>query len=215
LIARKTHARVPAGIDYDDLVSAGVMGLMDAVDRYDPARGVPFKAFAKHRIQGAILDSLRATDWVPRAVRRRAEGVSRARHELRARLGREPAQAEVAEHLGVDLVRLQTLSQDMDLQPLLSLDAPLDPEDGPALVDRVVQEGSLEQDLEQAEQKAQLAAAIDHLPEREKAVIILCYFRELTLREVGEVLGVSESRACQLSAQAIRRLQTRLRPVRS
>ncbi len=214
MIARRTHARIPSGVDADDLVSAAVMGLMDAVEVFDPTRGIAFKSFAKHRIQGAVLDSLRATDWIPRAVRRRAEGISRARTHLRGKLGREPDTRDLAGYLGVDVVELQSTRYQPDLRPVLSLDAACtDEPDGESLIQRVPGEGSPESHLENADLKRIVADAVAALPERERAVIVLSYFRDLTLREAGEVLGVTESRACQICAQAIRRLKLRLRTV--
>ena len=208
-IARQTHARLPKGVALDDLVSAAVMGLMDAVDRYDASRGVAFKAYAKHRIQGAVLDSLRATDWVPRAVRRRADTLTRARTLLRARLGREPSATEIGGYLGLDGEAMQSLLRDANPQPLLSLDAPLE-DDGSALGDLVPDDVTPEHTLQEKERRTLVAAAIEQLPERERVALVLFYFREVPLKEVGAVLGVTESRACQLCSQAVKRLQGRL-----
>ena len=208
-IARQTHSRLPRGVDFDDLVSAAVMGLMDAVDRFDPARGIAFKSYAKHRILGSVLDSLRASDWVPRAVRRRAESLNRARALLRTRLGREPTKTELAANLEIELSALEELCRDADPQPLLSLDAPVE-ENGSALRDRVADEGNPELALQERQRKELLVAAIELLPERERVAIVLFYFREVPLKDIGAVLGVTESRACQLCSQAIRRMQSRL-----
>jgi RNA polymerase sigma factor for flagellar operon FliA len=210
-IARRTHARLPKGIDLDDLVSTAVMGLIEAVDRFDPSRGVSFKAYAKHRIQGAILDSLRATDWVPRAVRRRATSLENTRTLLADKLGRAPTMAEIATDLGTDLDGAHQLAANADTRPLLSLDAPIDEDGQLSLSDLVVDAGDPESATRDRELRKVAIAAIGRLPEREKVAIVLFYFHELSLKEVGSVLGVSESRACQLNAQGIGRLRTWLR----
>lgn len=210
-IARRTHARLPKGVDLDDLISTAVMGLIEAVDRYDPARGVSFKAYAKHRVLGAILDSLRATDWVPRAVRRRAAALENTRTLLTDRLGRAPTIAEVAADLGTDVAGAHELVANADTRPLLSLDAPLEEDGQMTLSDLVEDEGDPEASTRDRQLRQVAIRAIERLPERERVAIVLFYFHELSLKEVGTVLGVSESRACQLNAQGIQRLRTWLR----
>jgi len=212
MIAKRTHARLPKGIDLDDLVSTAVIGLIEAVERFDPGRGVAFKSYAKHRILGAILDSLRATDWVSRAVRRRSEMVDSARKTLVDSLGRAPTVGELAAYLQLPVDEVQDLLQNTDTRPLLSLDVPVDDESGTPLADLVPDEDTSPDRHFEVRQLRQAAIdAIDELPEREKVAIVLFYFHELSLKEVGTVLGVSESRACQLNAQGIKRLQARLR----
>lgn len=212
-IAKRTHSRLPKGIDLDDLVSTAVIGLIEAVERFDHARGVAFKSYAKHRIQGAILDALRATDWVPRAVRRRAELVDNATRTLRDALGRAPSVSELAAHLDLSVAETQQLIENTDTRPLLSLDVPVDDETGTLLADLVADDDGAPDSTFDARQLRQRAIdAINELPERERIAIHLFYFQELSLKEVGSVLGVSESRACQLNTQGIKRLQARLRP---
>ena len=211
-IAKRTHSRLPKGIDLDDLVSTAVIGLIEAVERFDANRGVAFKSYAKHRIQGAILDSLRATDWVPRAVRRRAELVDSANKSLRDSLGRAPTISELSAHLGMSIEETHDLVNNTDTRPLLSLDVPVDDEAGTPLADLVPDNEVMPDRWFEARQLRQRAIdAIDELPERERIAIHLFYFQELSLKEVGSVLGVSESRACQLNTQGIKRLQARLR----
>jgi RNA polymerase sigma factor FliA len=211
-IAKRTHARLPKGIDLDDLVSSAVIGLMEAVERYDPSRGVAFRSYAKHRIQGAILDLLRATDWVPRTVRRQAERVESARKALAEKLGRPPEITELAEYLELPLDQIQQLVQSADTRPLLSLDVPADEESGTPLIELVPDEEPAPDLTFEAHQLRRAAVdAIDALPERERVAIVLFYFHELSLDEVGAVLGVTGSRACQLNARAIKRLQARFR----
>lgn len=209
-IAKRTHARLPKGIDLDDLVSTAVMGLIDAADRFDPARGFAFKSYAKHRIQGAILDSLRANDWVPRAVRRRADRIDHARSTLRERLDRPPTSAELASHLGLDVEEVHALMRDADTRPLLSLDAPIDGDTETSLVDLICADNTPDRSYEENEARQAAVDAIAQLPERERVALVLFYFHELSLKEVGTVLSVSESRACQLCGQAIKRLRSRL-----
>lgn len=210
-IAKRTHSRLPRGVDLDDLISTAIMGLIEAVERYDPSRGVAFESYAKHRIQGAILDSLRATDWVPRAVRRRADLVEGARRELRSTLGRMPTIPEIAAHLDLRVDEIHALLQNTDTRPLLSLDVPIDEEGGTPLCDLVSDDHTPDLGVEAQQMRTQALKAIEELPERERVALVLFYFHELSLKEVGTVLGVSESRACQLNAQAIKRLQARLR----
>ena len=209
-IAKRTHARLPKGIDLDDLVSTAVMGLIDAADRFDPSRGFAFKSYAKHRIQGAILDSLRANDWVPRAVRRRADRIDHARAALRERLDRAPTSAELAGHLGLDVEEVHSMLRDSDTRPLLSLDAPIDNDTETTLVDLICADETPDRSYEENEARKTAVEAISQLPERERVALVLFYFHELSLKEVGTVLSVSESRACQLCGQAIKRLRSRL-----
>lgn len=206
-IARRTWARMARGVDPDDLESAAVLGLFDAVDRYEPGRGVSFQAYAKHRIQGAVLDSLRATDWVPRAVRRRANTLAQTRKLLHAKFGRAPTPREIALYLDIDPDELRKLQRDADPLPLLSLDAPVGEEDGLPLSDCVTDEYTPEDVVLDQERRDALIAAVGLLPERERAAVVLFYFRELSLREIAGVLGVGQSRVSQLCAQGIRRLR--------
>jgi RNA polymerase sigma factor for flagellar operon FliA len=208
-IARRTWSRLPRGVDQDELVSAGVIGLIEAVERYDPARGIAFDLYAKHRIQGAILDALRATDWVPRAVRIRASGLENARKSLTSELGRAPNVAELADKLETPVEAVHALLVDADAQQPVSLDAPSEP-DGPAPVDRLANGDDPEREYVAAEQRRSTAVATSQLPERERIAIERFYFQERSLKEIGAELGVSESRVSQLCSQAIKRLRSML-----
>lgn len=211
-IARRTHARLPKGVDLDDLVSVAVIGLMEAVARFDPRRGVSFKSFAKHRIQGAILDALRANDWVPRSVRRRVEEVESTAARLREELGRLPSATEIAERLEMDVGSVQS-ARDADMRPILSLDVAVSEDGESTLADAVASPDRPDQLAEESQLRGAMVDAVGRLPERERAAIVLFYFRELSLKEIGAVLGVSESRACQLCGQGAKRLRAALAPM--
>lgn len=210
-IACRIHQRLPSGVNLDDLVGAAIGGLVDAAERFDSTRAVSFRTFAKHRIQGAVMDSLRAADWVPRAVRRRADQIEGARTALRNQLGRAPTADELANRLGVTTARLDELQQTSDIRTVLSLDAAVGGDNATPLAEAVADDTDPHRDLQLDELRQAAAEAIGTLPERERAAIVLYYFRGLSLKEVGMVLDVTESRACQICTQAIKRLRIRLR----
>lgn len=211
-IACRIYQRLPNSVDLDDLISAAVIGLLEAVDRYDSSRKVAFEAYAKHRIHGAVVDALREADWVPRSVRRKASRIDEAVSGLREDLGRTPTDSEVAEALGVSARRYDKMRRQAEIRQLLSLDAPVGEDNRTPLVEAV---DSGEEDVvarwQHAELKEAAVAAIDNLPKRERRAIHLYYLREMSLKEVGAELGVSESRACQLCGSGIKRLRYRLR----
>jgi RNA polymerase sigma factor for flagellar operon FliA len=209
-LARRTAARLPHGVDVDDLAGAGVLGLIEAVERFDASRGIAFLAYAKFRILGAMLDALRASDWVPRVVRRRAARVTEAQTALRDALGREPTAREIAGKTGIGL-RLVTRALETDeVHALVSLDQPCDGGEGARWLDRVAGGADPATEVDRAEQIASIYQAIDALPDREREAIQLYYLQERSLVEVGQRLGVSESRACQLCGQGLRRVRARL-----
>ena len=204
-IAKSIHRRLPAEVDLDDLIGAAVTGLVEAVDRYDETRQVNFDSFARFRIRGAVVDSLRKDDWVPRSVRRRASQLEGAKITLRRELGTEPTRDQIADRLEVTAERLDEMSRDSEIRPLVSLDAPA-PEQKNAM------EPSAEtSDPEALTLEAELReAAMAHLyalPERERVAIRMYYLEERPLKEVGRVLGVSESRACQLATRGVNQLR--------
>ena len=215
-VAGRIAMRLPAHISLDDLMSAGVLGLIDAVDRFDPAQNVKFKTYAEFRIRGAILDELRAMDWVPRSIRRKSGKLEDVYNQLQTQLGRAATDEEVAEELDIDLDDLYRLLDEVKGVSLLSLDdqngplGNLDP-------DRIMQALSREEGedplvmLGLAELRDQMASAIESLPEKERLVVSLYYYDELTMREIGEVLGYTESRISQMHTKAILRLKGRLK----
>ncbi len=210
-IASRMHRKLPPGIDLDELVSIALIGLLEACSRFDPSRGIQFRTFAKHRMHGAILDSLRSADWIPRSVRERAGTVQRASERLRNELGREPTTDEVAKSLDVPVEVVREARQ-ADTRPVLSLDAPAE-EDGGSLIDFVMAEGQDAGDvLEEREMRRALLAAVVELPERERIAVEGFYLRGEPLKGIGKKLGVSESRACQLCRQGTMRLRKILKP---
>lgn len=211
LIADRLSARLPPSVDRDDLVGAGVIGLLDAVDRYDTSRGVLFKTFAEMRIRGAMLDSLRDLDWAPRSVRRRARSVEEAVRRVEQRLGRTAVEEEVAAELALPLPEYQRLLHELRGITLTTLDADEDEETGARF--RQIADPTMPTPaagFEHAEAQTRLAAAVDALPARERQVVALYYLEELTMKEVGEVLGVTESRVSQLHTQAVLRLRAQV-----
>jgi RNA polymerase sigma factor for flagellar operon FliA len=203
--------RLPSHLRLDDLYSAGMLGFLDAIEHYDPERGVPFAAYATPRIRGAILDELRRGDCVPRRVRRKLRDAERAMESLTRELDREPTDEELATRLGMDVAAYRRLLGEG--VTLVSLDgAARDDEAGgslEALVDRS-QPGPLGV-LEARERRRWLGRLIDGLPERERLVLALYYYEELTMQEIGAVLGVTESRVSQIHSGAVLRLRAALR----
>lgn len=202
---------LPATIDQDDLYGYGVIGLIHAVERFSPERGVKFETYAITRIRGAIIDELRSQDWVPRSVRSRARELSATIGALEGKLGRHPSESEIAEAMGITGAELNGVMAQAT-SPFLSLDELVQVgDDGQGInwLDTMVDDrpGPTAQ-LEEREFKEQLASAIDALPERERLLLALYYHEGLTLKEIGQVMGVSESRVCQLHTQAALRLRT-------
>jgi RNA polymerase sigma factor for flagellar operon FliA len=213
--AARIAGRLPSHFRMDDLYSAGLMGFLAAVEDYDPERNVEFGAYAGPRIRGAILDELRRLDCVPRRVRRLAREAAHAVGILYQRLGRHPLDEEIAAEMGVDVgVYLRLLTEGVTL---LSLDEAAPGEDSGAPVDSI--EDTAVPDplaaLEATERRAVVARLLDRLPERERQAMELYYYEELTMQEVGAVLGITESRVSQIHSSAILRLQTALRRERA
>jgi RNA polymerase sigma factor FliA len=202
---------LPVSIAQEDLISYGTMGLMEAVERYDLSRGLKFETYAVTRIRGAIIDQLRFQDWVPRGVRKRAKDAQDAMARLEERLGRSPTEDELAEEMGVSKSKLKMILAESN-NLLISLDETRGDDPGGSnlsLMDLVEDRNSPDPqaELETGELRRRLAEAIGKLPEREKLLIALYYHENMTLKEIGEVINVSESRVCQLHAQAILRLR--------
>jgi len=212
-LAQRLAQRLPSQVQVEDLVSAGVLGLIEAAGRYKSSLGVPFQAFARRRIHGAMLDALRDLDWAPRSLRRLRRDVDSAVASERARLGREPDEREIASALGMTVAQYERALEQLrtlELAAARELDAPT--ADGTPLLEFCVDPGeSAVQTIERQELRAHLAKAIGNLPERERQILALYYEEELTLAEIGEVIGVCESRVCQLRGLAVTRLRTLLR----
>jgi RNA polymerase sigma factor for flagellar operon FliA len=212
-LAQRLAQRLPSQVQVEDLVSAGVLGLIEAAGRYKSSLGVPFQAFARRRIHGAMLDALRDLDWAPRSLRRLRRDVDSAVASARARLGREPEEQEIASALGMTVAQYERALEQLrtlELAAARELDAPT--ADGTPLLEFCVDPGETAvQTIERKELRAHLARAIGNLPERERQILALYYEEELTLAEIGEVIGVCESRVCQLRGLAVSRLRTILR----
>jgi RNA polymerase sigma factor FliA len=215
-VAGRLGSGLPAHVDDEDLVSYGLLGLIGAIERYEPDRDVKFETYAIARIRGAIIDELRALDWVPRSVRSRAREIERAIGELESKLGRVPSDEEIAAKIGITTEELDESLSEISRSSIAALDElwSVGGSDGDqvALIDTIEDTEAPDPQgaLSRTELREAIADAIARLPEREKLVVTLYYYEELTLREIGEVLGVTESRVSQLHTKAILRLKARL-----
>ena len=213
-IAQKIAVRLPSNIELDDLISAGVIGLMDAIDKYDPTRDNKFKTYAEFRVRGAILDELRAQDWVPRSIRDKAKLLDKTIANLEVDLGRTATDEEVAKALNVDMEEFHELVNQVRPVSLLPIDqaTSFSNTDKKSIMD--ILEGSrLNNPFNQLNIKSikdVVAQAIEELPERQRLVLSLYYYEDLNLKEIGQVLRVTESRVSQLHAQAVTRLRAKL-----
>ena len=210
-IAGRMVSRIPASVDLEEFVNIGVLGLIDAVERFDPTRGVPFKAYAEIRIRGAIVDALRASDWTPRSVRRKANQIQHARDKLRNELRRDPTRDEMSEAVELSPDSFDNLVRDAEIRRLVSINAPLSADSTTTIADQVPsQEPDIESTWVHEELKQEVLAAIRLLPMKERTAVTLYYLNNLTLKEIGSILGVTESRACQLRSQGINHLKSKL-----
>jgi RNA polymerase sigma factor FliA len=215
-VAGRVGVGLPPNIEQADLVSYGIFGLIDAIEKFDLERAIKFETYAISRIRGAIIDELRSIDWIPRSVRYKAREVERAYASLEAKLRRTPTEPEVAEEMDITLDELHTIFSRVSFVNVVALDELLnvggEKGDKLSLVDTL--EDTKAEDpvaaFESEETKYLLAKAINHLPEREKIVVTLYYYEGLTLAEIGQVLGVTESRICQMHTKAVLQLRGRL-----
>jgi len=216
-LARRIHERLPQHVDIEDLVSAGVVGLMDAFAKFDPEKKVQFRSYAQFRIRGAILDSLRTLDWSPRELRRKGRAVEEAIRALTARMGRAPGESEIAAELGVSLEEYQQLLGELKGLEIGTLHMERNEESGDeelAYVPGKPEEDPLFRTLK-SELQERLTEAITHLPDRERLVMTLYYYEEMTMREIGLALGVVESRVSQVHASAVVHLRAALKDLAS
>lgn len=208
--ALRLRARLPNSVQFDDLFNAGVIGLMDAIDKFDASLGIQFQTYAKIRIKGAMLDEIRSMDWIPRSLRQKCNELQKAYASLEQRLGREPTDEEMAAELRLSLDEyFRTLEESRPVSLL--------PDD----ISNIVQEdhvdhalatesGELFQQTYKRELKVHLSDAIASLPKKEQLVLALYYYEELTMKEIGKVMGYTESRICQIHTKAVLKLRTRL-----
>jgi RNA polymerase sigma factor for flagellar operon FliA len=215
-VAGRVASGLPAHVEEQDLISYGLVGLIGAIERFEPAREIKFETYAVSRVKGAIIDELRSMDWVPRSVRAKARDIEKANAQLEARLQRSPSDSEMADKLGVSVEEFQQSLLQISNSAIIALDELWTVSDSSgdqiALLDTIKDPHSVDPQeiLDAGELKDRLADAIARLPEREKLVIALYYYENLTLREIGEVLGVTESRVSQLHTKAVLRLKSKL-----
>jgi RNA polymerase sigma factor for flagellar operon FliA len=216
-VAGRIYVKVPPNVDHGDLVSCGIFGLIDAIDKFDLSKNIKFETYAIARIKGAIIDELRALDWIPRSVRFKAKELERTYVELEGRLKRTPTDEEVCAELGITKEKLHDNITQIGNTAVVALDDTFtvgkDMDGRVGLIDIIEDESSAEPaaTFEIEEMKTLLAQSIDRLPEREKTVVALYYYEGLTLKEIGEVLGVTESRVSQMHTKAILQLKAKLK----
>lgn len=209
-IAYQLAARLPTSVQVDDLIQAGMIGLLDAMNNYDETQGAQFETYATQRVRGAMLDELREIDWAPRSVRKNARDIEQAVHALEQVLGKAPSEQQIADKLGVPLAEYQQMLGDARGHQLLYYEDFQDA-DGEEIEFNMADDrpGPFDQ-LQDHGMRMHLVQGISELPEREKLVMALYYQEELNLKEIGAILGVSESRVCQLHSQAIIRLRSKM-----
>jgi RNA polymerase sigma factor for flagellar operon FliA len=210
LVARKIHERLPDSVCFDDLLSAGVIGLIQAIDNFDPRQNVKLKTYAEFRIRGSILDSLRDTDWAPRLKRKQAREFEAAIARLEQRLGRVPEEAEIAAEVSLSVDDYRQKLTEMEGLNIGELEFSRGENETPVILKYAAstEEESPAVTLERAELERLIAASIDRIPKVEKTVLSLYFYEELTLREIAEVMGIHLSRVSQIKSQAILRLRT-------
>jgi RNA polymerase sigma factor for flagellar operon FliA len=211
-IAHHMMVKLPNSVEVDDIIQAGMIGLLDAASRYDEFRGAQFETYAAQRIRGAMLDELRSADWLPRSMRRDMRRIEAAIHRLQQQLGHPPAESEIAKELGVALPQYQQMLQEARGAQLVYYEDFHD-EDNEDFFDRhnFNNDSNPLASLQDERFRVALIKAIDNLPERERLMMALHYEQDLNLREIGEVMEVSESRVCQLHSQAVARLRGSLK----
>src|SRR5262245_45692273 len=211
-IAHRVAMKLPSNVELRDLINAGVLGLLDAIDKFEPERNVKFKTYAEVRIRGAILDSLRNLDWAPRSLRKKRKDLDRTYAELSQKLGRPATDEEVSEAMGEDLEDFHALVDQLHGLTIGSFENLTESEEGESYLNYYPDDGSNDPHLkfENRELTRMLAGAIDDLPEKERLVLSLYYYEEFTMKEIGSLLGVNESRVSQLHTKAMLRLRGRL-----
>ena len=217
-VANRIAMRLPPHIEVDDLISVGVLGLMDAITKYDSSRGAKFKTYAEFRVRGAILDELRSMDWVPRSIRQKASQVDKVVQGLQAKLRRTPEDEEVAKEMGLSLDQFHETLNETKSIPIFSLeDLGIAKESGDqqSLLDCLAGKADADPQTQVrlVELKEIIAKAIDALPEKERLMVSLYYYEELTMKEIGAVLDITESRVSQIHSKAVYRLRTKLKAI--
>ncbi len=216
LVRRLAHqmiARLPANVELDDMIQAGMMGLMDAAARFEEAQGTQFEVYAASRIRGAMLDELRANDWLPRSARKSQRDIENAIHRLEGRLKRAPTETEIAREIGISVADYQEMLNEARGAQLVYLEDIGGGADEEDYLERHIADDGADpgEILRDKRFRTALVAAIGELPERERQLMSMYYEQDMNLREIGAVMGVTESRVCQLHSQAVARLRAKLK----
>ena len=211
--AERLHSKLPDKVELDDLVSAGVFGLMNAIDAFDPARGVKFETYCSSRIKGSILDELRSMDWVPRLVRARAHQLAKATQSLETHLGRKPTEKETAEELDMDMEEFNRLQRDANAVGLVSLNTKYGDGDGEKDIREidVIKDKKSRSPLVEAQKRDLKNVITKGLTSAEQLIIVLYYYEEMNMKDIGKTLGLSESRVSQMHSSIIARLKAQMR----
>lgn len=220
MVKRLAHhllGKLPANVEYDDMFQAGMIGLMDAISRYEEGQGTQFETYANQRIRGSMLDELRNNDWLPRSVRKNQRAIESAMSKLEHRLGRSASESEIAREMNIPLERYQELLQDAKGSQLFYFDDYGSDDENGSYLDRYVADPDTAADplavLNDKRFRTELVKRIEELPEREKQLMGLYYEQEMNFREIAAIMGVTESRICQLHTQAVTRLRSKLKDV--
>jgi len=212
-MAYQLKAKLPSCVELDDLVQAGMIGLMDAIQRYEDNHGAQFETYASQRVRGAMLDELRGADWLPRGIRKNMRDIEVAVQQLEQKFGRPPTESEIAKHMNFTLEDYYDVLSDCQGHQLIYCEDFQDDDGGEHFLDRYVDDDTSDpvKSLLESDFREALIDSIDHLPEREKMLMGLYYEQELNLKEIGAIMSVSESRVCQLHSQAVARLRASMR----
>jgi len=210
--AERLYSKLPDKVELDDLISAGIFGLMDAIDAFDPARGVKFETYCSPRIRGSILDELRSMDWVPRLVRARAHQLTKATQSLETHLGRKPTKKEIAEELDMDMEEFNRLQRDANAVSLVSLSTKYSDGDGEKDIREidVIKDQKSQDPLTEAQKRDLKSLLTKGLTRAERLIVILYYYEEMTMKEIGLTLDLSESRVSQMHSSIVQRLKAQM-----
>ena len=210
--AERLHSKLPSKVELDDLISAGIFGLMDAIDAFDPARGVKFETYCSPRIRGSILDELRSMDWVPRLVRARAHQLAKATQSLEAHLGRKPTKEETAEELDMNMAEFNRLQRDANAVGLVSLNTKYADDDGEKDIREIdiIKDKRSRDPLTEAQKRDLKNLLTKGLTRAERLIIVLYYYEEMTMKEIGVTLDLSESRVSQMHSSIVQRLKAQM-----
>jgi len=210
--AERLHSKLPGKVELDDLISAGIFGLMDAINAFDPARGVKFETYCSPRIKGSILDELRSMDWVPRLVRARAHQLAKATQSLQTHLGRKPTEKESAEELNMDMEEFKRLQRDANAVNLVSLNTKYSDDDGEKDICEidVIKDAKSQDPLIEAQKRDLKNLLTRGLTRAERLIIVLYYYEEMTMKEIGATLDLSESRVSQMHSSIVARLKAQM-----